>query len=320
MRMLGSIEWPRRSSAGFTVWFARPGRALCAACDSVAARPRERRFVGRGSRHELGGEPLPPPTTGDSVFVRQFPRRLEVVSPGGLPAGVTAENILWQQVPRNRRLAEVLGRCGLVERAGQGFDLIYRECIRYSKPVPDLARTDSHSVWVTLHGETQDPEFLCFLEEIGQERTTAFATADFLLIDLVHREQPVPSSLAPRVPALLDQGIIERVGRGQSHHLLLSRRFYRHLGKGGVYTRKRGLDRETNKALLVKHLQHNASTGTRMEELQQVLPALPRSQIQVLLRELARAGAAHVQGRTRGARWYPGPSNADCDHATLKLQ
>ncbi|EQD75279.1 transcriptional regulator, partial [mine drainage metagenome] len=43
---------------------------------------------------------------GRSVFVRQWARRLEVVSPGGLPAGITPENILDQQNPRNRRLAE----------------------------------------------------------------------------------------------------------------------------------------------------------------------------------------------------------------------
>ena len=30
---------------------------------------------------------------GGSVFVRQFPRRLEVVSPGGFPAGITPENV-----------------------------------------------------------------------------------------------------------------------------------------------------------------------------------------------------------------------------------
>jgi len=30
-----------------------------------------------------------------SVFVRQFPRRLEIASPGGLPRGITPENILW---------------------------------------------------------------------------------------------------------------------------------------------------------------------------------------------------------------------------------
>jgi ATP-dependent DNA helicase RecG len=32
-----------------------------------------------------------------SVFVRQFPRRIEIVSPGGLPPGITPENILDQQ-------------------------------------------------------------------------------------------------------------------------------------------------------------------------------------------------------------------------------
>jgi len=43
-----------------------------------------------------------------SVFVRQYPRRIEIVSPGGLPAGITPENLLWQQKPRNRRIAELL--------------------------------------------------------------------------------------------------------------------------------------------------------------------------------------------------------------------
>ena len=44
----------------------------------------------------------------------------------------------------------------------------------------------------------------------------------------------------------------------------------------------------------------------RVEELRQVLPALARSQIQVLLRELVREQVIHVQGATKAARWYPG--------------
>ena len=62
---------------------------------------------------------------GGSVFIRQFPRRLEVISPGGLPSGITPENILDQQNPRNRRLAETLGKCGLIERSGQGMNLLF---------------------------------------------------------------------------------------------------------------------------------------------------------------------------------------------------
>lgn len=92
------------------------------------------------------------------------------------------------------------------------------------------------------------------------------------VVDFVHREQPVPDLLKSRVDHLLEQGIIERLGRGRGVRLLLSQRFYRRLGKAGVYTRKRGLDRETNKALLVRHLQESGDAGCPISELQQVLP------------------------------------------------
>jgi ATP-dependent DNA helicase RecG len=246
---------------------------------------------------------------GGSVFVRQYPRRIEVVSPGGFPPGITQENILWEQNPRNRRIAEVLSKCGLVERAGQGFDLIYRTCIQQSKPLPDFSRTSEHSVWVTLHGQIQDPEFLRFLEEIGRERLASFATEDFLVLDLVHREQPVPDMLKPRLEPLLEQGVIERVGRGRGVRYLLSRRFYRFLGKPGVYTRKRGLDRETNKALLLQHLQDAFPEGSAMCEIEQVVPHLSRAGIKRLLDELRRENKVQLKGTRRWARWFAAESS-----------
>lgn len=242
--------------------------------------------------------------SGGSVFVRQYPRRIEIVSPGGFPPGITPDNILWQQNPRNRRIAEVLSKCGLVERAGQGFDLIYRECIRHGKPLPDFSHTSDHSVWVTLHGEIQDPEFLRFLEEIGSERQASFSTEDFLVVDLIHREQPVSELLKHRIPHLLEQGVIERVGRGRGVRYLLSRRFYRHLGKAGVYTRKRGLDRETNKELLFKHICDSGTEGCKGSDFRQVLPHLSRGSIYRLLAELKREGKVRVEGMTKAGRWY----------------
>ena len=37
----------------------------------------------------------------------------------------------------------------------------------------------------------------------------------------------------------------------------MSRRFHASIGKGGEYTRRKGLDRDTNKALLLKHITEN---------------------------------------------------------------
>ena len=74
----------------------------------------------------------------------------------------------------------------------------------------------------------------------------------------------------------------------------------------GAYTRKKGLDRETNKALLLKHIKENRGSGSRLKELIQVLPALTMPQVQTLLRELKSEGEIHKVGRTRAALWYPG--------------
>ena len=241
-----------------------------------------------------------------SVFVRQFPHQLEIVSPGGFPPGITMENILWRQAPRNRRIAETFAKCGLVERSGQGLNRMFEECIKESKPKPDFVGTDDYQVSVTLSGEIQDPQFLRFLEKVGRERLASFTTQDFLVLDLVHHEQPTPEELKLRLQALVEQGIIEKVGRGRGTRYILSSQFYGFLRKKGVYTRKHGLDRETNKALLLKHIQDNQQEGSQLQDLVQVLPALSRDQVQSLLRELKAEGEIHYIGRTKAARWYPG--------------
>jgi len=241
---------------------------------------------------------------GGSVFVRQYPRHIEIVSPGGFPPGITRENILWQQNPRNRRIAEVLSKCGLVERAGQGINYIVQDCIRNSKPLPDFSRTDDHAVWLTLRGEIQDPEFLRFLEEIGSEQIAQFSTDDYLVVDLVHRDEKIPQQLAARIEPLLELGVIERIGRGRGARIMLSRRFFKHLGKAGTYTHKVGLDREASKRLLLNHLLGCVSEGAPMGELEQVLPGMPRRQILLMLEELRSEGSATLRGAKRGARWF----------------
>jgi len=242
-----------------------------------------------------------------SVFVRQFPKRLEIVSPGGFPPGITPANIVWRQSPRNRRIAEAFAKCGLVERSGQGANRMFEQSIKESKLVPDFTGTDAYQVAVTLHGEIRDPRFLRFLEQIGKERVASFCIEDLLVLDLIHREQTVPEELRSRIPHLFHEGIIERVGRGKGTRYILSRGMYGFLGKRGVYTRKRGLDRETNKALLMKHIQENKKQGCQLQELRQVLPSLSRCQVQSLLQELKREGRTHPVGRTRAGRWFPGP-------------
>ncbi|MCX6989733.1 MAG: putative DNA binding domain-containing protein [Chlamydiae bacterium] len=239
-----------------------------------------------------------------SVFVRQFPRKIEIESPGGFPQEINLENMLWKQSSRNRRIAEIFEKCGLVERAGQGLNLIFKETIKNSKPLPDFSRTDAYQVFLTLHGQIQDLNFLRFLEKIGQERLMSFVLEDFLILDLVQREEMIPARLQSFARKLLEEGIVEKYGHARGVKYLLSRRYYDFIGKKGSYTRKLGLDRETNKKLLLKHFQINAPAGSRLKELAQVLPALTNDQVKKLLQELKAEQLIHSSGMARGALWY----------------
>lgn len=192
-----------------------------------------------------------------SIWIRQFPRTITIASPGGFPIGVTPENILWKQQPRNRRIAEVFAKCGLVERAGQGADRIFEESIKQGKPLPSFSHTDEHEVVLTLDGQIQDESFLRFLEKIGKENLATFSTEDFLILDLVHKEQSIPNALPElkkRLKHLINLGVIERIGQGKGAKYMLCRQYYKFSGQSGVYTRRRGLDKATNKELLLRHI------------------------------------------------------------------
>lgn len=239
-----------------------------------------------------------------SIFIRQFPRKLEIVSPGGLPTGITLANILHRQSPRNRRVAEACGRCHLVERSGQGIDLIYRNLIEEGKPVPDFGGTDDYQVSVTLHGDVQNPQFLRFLEQVGREHQTSFDTADLIVLNHLQREEGVPDSLRPRLNYLFEEGIVERIGRGRGVRYILSRRFHSFLGRSGRYTRTKGLDRQTHKELLIRHIRESEPEGAKLSDLQEVLKELSRRQVQELVRELREEGRVSQAGQYRGSRWY----------------
>ena len=237
-----------------------------------------------------------------SVFIRQYPDRLLIESPGGLPNGITLENILNRQIPRNRRIAEILAICGLVERSGQGMNIIYETCVKEAKQLPDFTGTDDSFVSLTLNGLIIDKKMLLLINKIGNERLESLTTADFLVIDAFYHDRDLNDTLKSRLKHLTEMGIVEHIGRNK---FVLSRSLYSTVGKAGIHTRVVGLDRETNKELLCKHICKNGKKGTPFKELQQVLPSLSRNSIQSLLRELREKNRITCKGSTRAALWYP---------------
>ena len=236
-----------------------------------------------------------------SVFIRQYPDRLIVESPGGLPLGVTVENILDRQSPRNRRIAELFALCGLVERSGQGMNLMVELSVKEAKALPDFSGTDDHFVKLTLNGIILDKRMLSVIGQIGNERMESLATADFLVINALYHDMEVPEHLRSRLGYLAEMGIVEQISRGR---YVLARSLYSAVGQSGVHTRKVGLDRETNKELLLKHIRESGEAGAPFKELRQVLPSLTDRQIKLMLYELRDSGFIYSEGKTRAMRWH----------------
>ena len=75
--------------------------------------------------------------------------------------------------------------------------------------------------------------------------------------------------------------IIEKAGRGK---VILSRKYYEHTGRKGEYTRRRGLDKGTNKQLLIKHLEHHRKGY--IEDFVEALKDVPKYTVNRYLKEL----------------------------------
>jgi len=240
-----------------------------------------------------------------SVFVRQTPTTLEVISPGGFPLGVTAETVLWKQSPRNRLLADVLLKCGLVERSGQGADLMFDAAIRQGKSLPDYEASDDWAVVLRLDGTIKDPAFIEYLQKLGRSNNTLFGVMDLLVLNAVHRGDELIPEMKQYVPKLLESGAIEKSGHGRGVRYMLAEKFYRQKGMRGTYTREKGLDRKTNQALLMAHIERFGDEGSPLRDLLDVLRTVPRTTVQGFLRELRQEGRIALQGTTSAARYFP---------------
>jgi ATP-dependent DNA helicase RecG len=237
---------------------------------------------------------------GESIFIRQQPQKLEIESPGRFPPGITPDNILDRQNPRNRRVAETFQKIGHVERSGQGADRMFRIMIEEGKPRPDYNKSDEFRVLLRLCSEIKDPQFLTFLDKIGQETLKSWSVHDLILLDDIRQGKIRRAD--DRIRQFVEQGIVEHIGgSGKASRYILSKRFYSFIGEKGIYTRKKGLNRDTNKELLLAHLK-NHNLG-KIKEFEEVLPELTRSQIHSLLKELKRSGKIKHIGSKRMGYW-----------------
>jgi ATP-dependent DNA helicase RecG len=91
--------------------------------------------------------------TGSRVKIELFKNEIEWYSPGGLPPGITVENILKSQYTRNPVLVGFLFDAGYIEQRGMGLDTVAHVLREEQLPFPQMEDTGaSFLIRIQGHG------------------------------------------------------------------------------------------------------------------------------------------------------------------------
>jgi ATP-dependent DNA helicase RecG len=155
---------------------------------------------------------------GSAARVLLFRDRIEWISPGGLPPGVTEENLLTIQQARNSVLLSILYEAGYVEGYGMGLDTVVTVLNEQRMTPPIFRDLIGAAFVVTVFGRP--------IEARQQAPYTLLNDAQRRLIriieglgeaNLTHLRDAFPDrakrTLQEDITGLIEAGIVERYGQ-----------------------------------------------------------------------------------------------------------
>ncbi len=254
---------------------------------------------------------------GSEIVIRQYPLKFTIINGGGFPHGVSVENLLTSpSTPRNRLLADVLSKTGIVERSGQGVDKIFLYTLSEGKPEPDYSQTDDFNVTATLSAAVKDTGFALYIQEIqdGLPDDKKLNVFDVLALCKIRdgAKRPSNKEIALKLEKL---GFIEKHGKTNAQYYILPRRYYELSGDLATYSLKTDWDINQVWAVLCPFLQKYGKA--KRSEINKLLGAhISDKQFRNFIDELKSKGLIRTEGE-RGKMTYSLGDNYNTHNAIL---
>lgn len=165
-----------------------------------------------------------------AVSVALFDDRLEIISTGKLPHGVTLRKLMGthESMPRNRLIADVFHRRGLIEKWGRGTNQMVEEAVKHGCPKPEFEESDGSFIVrfkpaalpnvATKSAEPSDRgvKILAVLRKKGSLTTSMIAN---LLTESIS-----PSTLQRELKRLVEQRLVVARGKARATTYALPKR------------------------------------------------------------------------------------------------
>ena len=240
--------------------------------------------------------------TGATVDITIWDDRIEIQSPGPLPAHITLDNIRTEHYSRNPRMMRILKGLGLVEEYGEGVDRMYREMEARLMESPIFSDTGSSVNVTLLNRSLVDVEAQVWLSLLAGYRLTP--QERYVLVIARREGSLTPRRVRERFPAgnapgilagAVAKGLLRRVGQRGGARYVLSQEVVLRIGATAMEAQSRkqqALLDEINRAGSI-----STAEGARL--LQE-----DKTMVRNLLNDLVRAGLARAEGQTRARRYY----------------
>lgn len=244
-------------------------------------------------------------TISNDIMICAYPDRLEISNPGGLPLGVTKDNILHQRHRRNPYLITIMCDLKLMEGEGSGYDLIY-ELNSMEAKRPPIVESSFNETKVTLYAEIQKPEILPLLDyilnnyKLSQKAYTAFgaianegkmqATKLSAYLQLSDDER-----LRSYVEPLLRDGVITKKGTKKGTTYYINPQLITN-SKSNIKTSLKTIEPHALKALILEDLKFHPRS--LISEISERLPDVELTELRKMIYSMVNDTITATGGKT----------------------
>lgn len=246
------------------------------------------------------------------IYIRHYPNRLDIASPGRFFGGITPENILdHDPVTRNPLLNSMLARIGLVAKAGTGIKKMLLTLLALGKEPFQIEVIDPF-VHFIIHDGNVDEVFARYVSE--QARTgKEFGLTDLIVLSFLKRNREIELKTASQLlqrpdyktkeilNSMIERGILEPFGLTKGTVYRLSKNVYNQLRKSVEYHLHRRAEASYAENLILEYIKEN---GYITNEICRTLLRINRNQAQYLLARLVKKGKLTSPAKGRNARYF----------------
>lgn len=243
-------------------------------------------------------------TISNDIMIKVYPDRLEISNPGGLPLGISKENILHTKHRRNPNMIEIMSALEMMEGEGSGYDLIYELNAKEAKLPPEVD-SSYNEFKVMQRAEIIDVEILPLLDYVMQNYQ--LSQKSFIAFGIIARERKILSTqltkqlqltnddrLRSYIDKLLVEGLIVKTGTKKATKLQVNPLLIKN-AKANIKTSLKTIEAYALKALIIEDVKKYA--GSKISEIAARIPDVGVDEIRKMVYSMV-----DLELRTEGAK------------------